>query len=224
MQRWQAKYQQVQGLLELTKLQQQQMQGAAVQLQQLAQQLAFQGKLDDAPICKSWGNIFQTLGQIDPAEHWYLKALEIQSDFAPALANLGSTYTMKQQWEKAITAYEQAIVIQPCAGFYRNLAKVFAQLNNQAEACECWYVAFMLEPNTGTVEDYLTLGNTLLQVPKTQPAMICFRRAVYLKPDCAEAYGKIGDLLLSQGQRDEAIRYYRKTLEIKPNCQKSVKN
>ncbi|MEG3917604.1 WcbI family polysaccharide biosynthesis putative acetyltransferase [Microcoleus sp. T3_A4] len=225
LEEWQAKYQQIQEQLQQAKSQgsahqtelQQRCSSLTVQLHILSEFYSSPGKINEAPICKSWGNIFQTLGQIDQAERWYIKALEIQSDFAPALANLGSIYAMKQQWEKAITAYERAIAIQPCAGFYRNLAKVFAQLNNQAEACECGYVAFMLEPNTATAEDYLTLGNTLLQVQKTQHAMICFRRAVYLKPDCAEAYGKIGDILLSQGQRDEAIAHYRKTIEIKPN-------
>ena len=187
----------------------QQIQSVAVQLNQLAEFYAAQGKLNDAPACKSWGNIFQTMGQLDDAKCWYNKALENQPNFAQAHANLGTIYAQQQQWQEAIASYQKAIAIKPnFAGVYRNLAKVFSQQSKTQEAAECWYAALILEPEKATAEEYFNLGNTLVEQQKQDRAIICYRRAIYLNPSFDAAHGKLKDILKKQGIADEAAATY----------------
>lgn len=187
----------------------QQIQSVAVQLNQLAEFYAAQDKLNDAPTCKSWGNIFQTMGQLEDAKYWYNKALENQPNFAQAHANLGTIYAQQQQWQKAIVAYQKAIAIQPnFAGVYRNLAKVFSQQNKTKEATECWYTALILEPEKATAEEYFNLGNILVEQRQQDRAIICYRRAIYLNPSLDAAHCKLKDVLKKQGIADEATATY----------------
>lgn len=187
----------------------QQLQSLAVQLNQLAEFYATQGKLNNAPACKSWGNIFQTMGQLDDAKRWYNKALENQPNFAQAHANLGTIYAQQQQWQEAIVAYQKAIAIQPnFAGVYRNLAKVFSQQSKTDEAAECWYTALILEPEKATAEEYFNLGNTLVEQRQQDRAIICYRRAIYLNPSFDEAHYKLKDVLKKQGIDDEVTATY----------------
>ncbi len=45
----------------------------------------------------------------------------------------------------------------------------------------------------------------------------CYRRALELKPDYAEAHNNLGNLLKEQGNLDEAVACYRRALELKPD-------
>jgi FkbM family methyltransferase len=209
----------------------QQMESAAVPLSQLAELYLAQGKLEDAiavceqalkiqpkfaPIIKIMGNICQAKGQLDEAKSWYVKALEIQPDFAEALANLGTVYAQQQQWQESIASYQKAIAIKPnFAGVYRNLAKVFSQQGKPEDAADCWYAALILEPEKATAEEYLNLGNTLLEQQKCDRAIVCYRRAVYLNPSFDAAYCKLGDVLAKQGLADEATVAYDRADQLK---------
>lgn len=194
----------------------QQFQSVAAQLNQLAEYYGGQNKLNDAPTCKNWGNIFQALGQLEEAKRWYHQALEIQPNFAPALANLGTLYAQQQQWFEAIAYYQKAIAIEPSSGFYRNLAKLFAQIGKPEEATECSYTALTLAP-TANAEEYVNLGNTLSKQGKQERAAICYHRALYLNPNLGTAYQQLGELLMAQGQWSEGIAHYRKATKLQPN-------
>ena len=234
----QVQYQKTQEELEQTKsqlievkTQLKDMESVAAPLTQLAELYLAQGKLEEAiavcqqslkiqpkfaPAYKTLGNIFQAQGKLDEAKSYYLRALEIQPDFAQALANLGTVYAQQQQWPLAIATYQKAIAIQPnFAGVYRNLARVFEQHGKPEEAADCWYSSLILEPSKATVEEYLNLGDTLVEQQKLDRAVVCYRRAVYLNSSCQAAYSKLGDALKEQGLPDEAIVAYQRADELK---------
>ncbi len=48
-------------------------------------------------------------------------------------------------------------------------------------------------------------------------AIACFRRAIELEPNFADAYNKLGYLHKQRGQVDQAIAYYEKAIEVDPN-------
>jgi Flp pilus assembly protein TadD len=48
-------------------------------------------------------------------------------------------------------------------------------------------------------------------------AIACFRRALQLKPDYAEAHSNLGTVLKDQGKLDEAVACFRRALELKPD-------
>jgi FkbM family methyltransferase len=165
---------------------------------------------------KTMGNGFQAQGKLDEAKNCYICALEIQPDFAEALANLGTVSAQQQKWQQAIASYQKAIAIQPnFAGVYRNLAKVFSQIGKPEEAADSWYAALILEPSKATAEEYLNLGNTLVEQQKLDRAIICYRRAVYLNPNFEAAYCKLGDAFKKQGVDAEATAAYERASKLK---------
>jgi predicted O-linked N-acetylglucosamine transferase (SPINDLY family) len=48
-------------------------------------------------------------------------------------------------------------------------------------------------------------------------AVACYRRALELKPDYAEAHNNLGNVLKDQGKPDDAVACYRRALESKPD-------
>ena len=48
-------------------------------------------------------------------------------------------------------------------------------------------------------------------------AVACYRRALKLKPDYAEAHYNLGNALQDQGKLDEAVDCYRRAVELKPD-------
>ncbi|MEZ2301783.1 MAG: tetratricopeptide repeat protein [Microcoleus sp.] len=200
---------------------------------QQAEVYCLQGKAEEAIACcqkaltiqpnyavayKTLGNAFIAVGKLEEARESYGKAVEIQSDYAAPLANLGSIYAQEQNWQQAIFYYQKAIAIQPnFAGFYRNLARVFSQIGKPDEATECGYLGLILEPDKAKAEEFINLGNTLLEQGKQERAVICYRRAIVANPILYEAHYKLGKNLAAHQQWDEAELCYRKTIELNPN-------
>jgi protein O-GlcNAc transferase len=52
---------------------------------------------------------------------------------------------------------------------------------------------------------------------KLDEAVACYRRALELKPDYAEAHNNLGNAFNDQGKLDEAVACYRRALELKPD-------
>ena len=52
---------------------------------------------------------------------------------------------------------------------------------------------------------------------KLDEAVACYRRALELQPDYAEAHSNLGNVLRDQGKLDEAIACCRRALELKPD-------
>ncbi|NJL53132.1 MAG: tetratricopeptide repeat protein, partial [Hydrococcus sp. SU_1_0] len=137
------------------------------------------------------------------------QAIEKLSSFNPTktpnqlkiLPNLGSLYAQKQQWNAAITAYKQAIAIDPeFAGVYRNLGRVLDRLGKAEEASQYWFKALSLEPERVTAQEHFQLGNTLLDQKRVSQAVTCYQRAIELKPDYAASYHQLGQILVQQGK------------------------
>ena len=59
---------------------------------------------------------------------------------------------------------------------------------------------------------------------KLDEAVACYRRALELKPDYAEAHNNLGIALKDQGKLDEAVACYRRALELKPDYAEAHNN
>ena len=60
------------------------------------------------------------------------------------------------------------------------------------------------------------LGATNSSLGRIETALVCYEKAIKIKPDYAEAYNNLGTTLQSKGDIDAAIKSYRKAIEIKP--------
>ena len=133
---------------------------------------------------------------------------------AEEYANLGSTYAQRHKWELAISAYLQAIAIEPdFAGVYRNLGRVYEQLDKSEEACQYWFKAFCLEPEQANAQEHFQLGQTLLSQDRPEQAASCFSQAIKLQTDYALGYDELGKILTQQQQFSKAIAVYRQAIK-----------
>ena len=78
-----------------------------------------------------------------------------------------------------------------------------------------------LPPGTGTQAGICLgtqqPGNALTDQGKLDEAVACYRRALEMKPDYAEAHNNLGNALRDQGRLDEAVACCRRALELKPD-------
>ena len=68
------------------------------------------------------------------------------------------------------------------------------------------------------------MGNALKEQDKLGEAIKAYNKALYIKPNYAEAHYNIGVTLQQQGKLDEAIEAYNKALYIKPNYAEAYNN
>jgi tetratricopeptide (TPR) repeat protein len=130
-------------------------------------------------------------------------------DSAVSWNNLGSLYAQKQQWQKAISCYQEALQLNSnCGKTYRNLARVYRKMGHNEKALDCWYSAFSLEPNSGKAEDHYNLAKSLLKQDQVEKAIACLRRTIQLKPNFKDAYLILGKIFASQGKQKEAQACY----------------
>ncbi|WP_155839077.1 tetratricopeptide repeat-containing sulfotransferase family protein [Limnospira platensis] len=172
---------------------------------------------DLAIACKTLGIAWQCKGELTEAEKWYKQALTIKPNFAEVYSNLGSLYAKQSQWQPAITAYKTALKINPnLAGAYRNLAKVWTELEDTDNFMKCQYKALQLEPEKGSADDYIKLGNLFLKCRQFTKAIACYRQAIKLYPDTSEAYHNLGEVLKALKRPKQAILSYQKALKVNP--------
>lgn len=170
-----------------------------------------------AALCKTLAVVLQAEGKLEDAKQWYEKAIALQPDFVEALINLGALSVTLEQWQDAIDCYQKALAIQPSfAEAYRNLATIFSQIGNLEAASDCQYLALTLQPQI-SAEDCLELGNLLSEQHKLQRAIICYRRAIHLKPNFYKAYCQLAQVASSLYQWDEAVVSYHKAIELQPD-------
>ena len=167
---------------------------------------------------KLCGKILQAQGNMEGAMECYKKAVKIKSNDAETHVNLGSLYALTKQWSSAINCYQNAIAIQPIlAPAYRNLARVWTQAGKLEEANECWYEAYSLAPEKVPPEQHFKLGNSLFKQGQITHAIVCYRRAIELKPNWAGAYQNMGKALKQQGKLDEAALCFQRVAELNKN-------
>ncbi len=179
----------------------------------------------DASLYKMLGNALQSGGKIDDAKICYVRAIEINPNFAEAYANYGSICAQQEDWDRAISAYERAIAIKPdFAGAFRNYAKLLTQLGKSEEASQCQYRAFAIDPKSGTAEDLESLAKTLIEQGKVNQGIDCYRRAVALNPNAGAAYHELGEMLKGQEQWEAAVDAYSNAIRINPDLSWSHAN
>ncbi|MFM6214975.1 tetratricopeptide repeat protein, partial [Planktothrix sp.] len=129
-----------------------------------------------------WGKAAFALGEQEVARKCYHKAVRLEPEKQEGYCCLGELYITQQNWKGAISAYQKAIQVQPTSEAYRRLSQVWQALGQPENAQDCLYEVFQLEPQLGTVTDYLQLGDNFWEREQKTQAMICYGRALALDP------------------------------------------
>lgn len=140
------------------------------------------------------------LGKPVDAQAEFQKAVELDTAYAEAHANLGVALAQQGKWEDAVPAYRKAISlpIYPTPEVaYANLGWAYLNLSRPREAEESYRTAIQLQPKFAQAHYFL--GVVLDRQGRKDEAKAAFRTARDLDPD--SPFGrKAEDLLKTMGE------------------------
>lgn len=157
----------------------------------------------------------------------YDKAIEILNkqtlrpmEYDPEIWNyLGFAYAGKEDFEKALTAYEKALSLdKEYAVVYNNLGNIYISIflkTNDPKKClesiQNFKKAIQLEPDF--VSAYSGLGTAYRHCGNLNGAIQSWEKALEFKPDDNDALFNLGLAYLSKGDKEKALDYFNKFKE-----------
>jgi tetratricopeptide (TPR) repeat protein len=169
------------------------------------------------------GHLLSDMGRTDEAMAHFLKAVELNPDYAEAHNNLGVLFEKMGRINEAIAHYQKALECN--TNYYEthnNLGLLLADMGRTNEAMTHFLKALEINPNYG--DTHYNLGILLADMGRTDEAMAHYQKALELNPNHAEAHNNLGALLAKIGRTDEAIAHYRTALEISPDTIDPLQN
>ncbi len=129
--------------------------------------------------------------------------------------NQALAFEKVQRWEEAITAYGEAIRINPhYVEAHNNLGNVYRQQRRWAQAMACYQHAQSLKPDSADLSN--NLGVVCREQGDLETALTHYEKAVSLNPRHAEAHHNMGVALQHQGQLEQAAESFNRALAVKP--------
>ena len=155
-------------------------------------------------------------GEIDAAIAEYRNALRLDSRNVNVLNSLGVCFGVRQEYDKALTAFSAAAKFdaKEVLALY-NAGLVHLLRDDTPTALKFWLQA---APNGREVfELNFQIGRGLLETHQVAKAQAYAQRAAALRPESGPAQRLLGDALLAQRLTDQAIAPYKSALRINPN-------
>ncbi len=119
--------------------------------------------------------------------------------------------------------YRQILAVEPNhADAIHLLGVLAAQAGNHEAAIEQIGRAIRLQGNVPFY--HFNLGEAYRALQRSSEAAACYRRALQLKPDYAEAQSNLGSVLLDLGQPNETVACCRQALQWKPELAEAHNN
>lgn len=199
------------------------------------------------------GNAAACLNNMEEAESWYLKALEIDSNSVSARESLAKLYEHHNKTREAAGLWSDLIRSTGKEKFKIEYAKNLMKQEKFKEAAEIlykrvseesstvWYYAGICEyqlKNYGSAEEVLKRGLaidpddenirhylavTYLARGEAEKGMNQFNKILKLNPDNYQILTEKGVILLSRNKPDEALKLFEKSLSIRPDYKKAKK-
>jgi tetratricopeptide (TPR) repeat protein len=144
-------------------------------------------------------------------------------DYAEAYANLGNTFKELEIHEKALNAYNTAIILNPnLAEVFSNRGNVMLDLKKYQEALADYEKAIAIKPDLPSAHS--NRGIALRELKQLDAALTSYEHAINLKPDYAEAFYNRGIILSELNYLDDALASYNKAIEIDPDYVQAYSN
>ena len=142
---------------------------------------------------------------------------------AQILANIGRFYLKDGHYEKAVSAYQKAIGMDPqLVSAYNGIGVAYTMLKKYAAAITAQQKALALQPDFPKA--HAGIGLAYLRQNKTELALKHYRQAVTLDPQFLEAHLKIAMILLDQARHAEATDAYLTIIALKPDDAEAYHN
>jgi tetratricopeptide (TPR) repeat protein len=147
-----------------------------------------------------------TLGNIQDAERYYIKVLEIRENYADVYKNLCVIYMKTGRENSAIELAKKAKEISPndyTFDYLIGTAHVALKMYN--EGIEYLENALALNPEHFQI--YNNLGTAYLLVGQREKALNCYKKAIKINPEDSVSFYNIGSIYQIQNQHNQACDY-----------------
>jgi tetratricopeptide (TPR) repeat protein len=179
---------------------------------------------DTAEYYYNLGNTYHLLSKPGQARDAYLKAVNLQSDYADAHNNLANIYMIDfGLTDKAMAEYEAALRDDPnYTSAHVNLGNLYIKSDRAADAIPRFNAAIRLQPDFG--EAYFGLGDAFLALGRSDDAIPPYETAVRFMPDYAPAHNNLGVALFQMKRIAEAVRQFEETVRLDPDYPHAQEN
>ncbi len=162
------------------------------------------------------GNALAAAGKWDEAEACYRRALGRRPDFVEAHYNLALSLVNRDRLDEAIAGFRQALALRPASAEIAADLRLALTLREQSQKGMPAPVHERLGVPAESAAGYFNQANAALEEGRLDAAEDCYRRALALQPDFAEAHSNLGFALLGQHKLDEALACGRRAVQLKP--------
>jgi len=173
--------------------------------------------IEEALVLYNKGVLAFQKGEISKAKDFYIKAIELNPNYADTYYNLALIFASSDKnYEDSIIYYNKAIELDPnLAKAYNNLGNIYKDYKEDFKKAKDYYEkAIKINPNL--VEAYNNLGiiyNENLKI--YEKAREYFERAIDLNPTSPDAYHNLAFLLSSHfKEHEKAIQLFTKYTEL----------
>ena len=162
------------------------------------------------------GRVYQELGNIDKAEEYYRKSIEIEPGYAEAVKNLGTVLFAKNQVDEAIDKYIRSISLNkknPSA--YYHLGEAYIVKGDYPKAINYLNISLFQFSNSAPVHNML--GKAYELQGNEAAALIEYKKSTLIKPEYTAPYLSTADIYQRRGDSELAIAELRSAVSINPD-------
>lgn len=162
------------------------------------------------------GLYYESQEQLDKAETYFKKSMQINPRYGSVYAILGNIYIKQGRYDEALTALQQQITLTPTSALpYVALGRLYSIKQDYKKSVEAYYQAVKYAVPHAKLENEVALA--LLNANNLQEAEVHFRKSVLLDPTFSEALVNLAKVLQKQNQYDQSKEFIDKALELAPN-------
>ena len=159
--------------------------------------------------------------QFDIAEDLFVRAIMINSSFAPIHVNRGACLVEMKQFNSALQSYNHAICIEPNnMDAYYNRGIVLHAMDRPHEALASYKKTINIQPQNASA--FNNHGNILNELQGYNEALGYFEKAIAINPFYFEAYYNSGSSLRHLLRFEDALSSYEKALFCHPDFVESL--
>ncbi len=152
-------------------------------------------------------------GGIDDAIKKLEESAQKNINHAKTSHDLGVAYLEKHMYDKAISAFNRALSIDPnYLSAYINMAYAYQHKEDYINAIKCLERAVILNPKSAKL--YNTMGLLYDKLDKPEIAVKAYKKAVALDPAYANSHYMLGQLYQNRGNLEKAASEFAKHIKI----------
>jgi protein O-GlcNAc transferase len=152
-------------------------------------------------------------GELEKAEYYYQRVLEVDDKNADALHLLGLASYQTNRLDSAIEYLNSAISVNPKIGaFHKSLGNLHKDLGRLDDAEKSYQQAISLQANDA--ETLNNLGMILRKKGKLVEAIGAYKTAIRSAPGIPQLYNNLGNVLKDNGDTEDALKAFSEAIRL----------